>query len=216
MPLEINSNTSLDSTANSADQSSLNGILERKNRILSELSIQAEAIGNEAEADQAEALGNSNEAEAPKPRRRGAPAGNQNNFQHGLYSRALTKVKRGRLRGKAKKLAAETLQAVLQDQGPLDQIPVTLQWVIERFSKRVGRLRQLEHAVESLVERNPQVKDNGQVLAKLNSYIQPLEDATINDARLIGFVKKTASSDALRDYVEARYSDDNKEDTRGE
>jgi hypothetical protein len=216
MPLEINSHASDDTEPQPLNLRASGGILARNESQNFVFPSHAEAIGDLQQSDlQAEP---SNEAEAAPPKRGpGAPAGNQNNFRHGLYSKQLQKVKRGRLRGKAKKLAAETLQAVLQDQGPLDQIPVTLQWVIERFSKRVGRLRQLEHAVESLIERNPQVKDNGQVLSKLNSYLMPLEDATINDARLIGFVKKTATSDPLRDYIETNYSSGGgKEDTRGE
>jgi hypothetical protein len=216
--LKVNSHASDDPMPQPDDpmpQRALNGQIDA-------LQAGLEAVSNQAESDQQpagavaeqERIANlSNEAEAPK-RRRGAPKNNQNNFRHGLYSKALQQVKRGKLRGRAKRLAAETLAAVLEDQGDLSQIPTTLQWVCERFSKRVGRLRQMERAIESLIERNPQVKDNGQVLAKLNGYIQPLEDATINDARLIGFVKKIASSDPLRDYIEANYS--NGKDNNGE
>src|SRR5262245_8160553 len=52
----------------------------------------------------------------------GAPKGNKNRLEHGAYSRDLEIARKRRLKGKARRLVAETLSAVLNDQGPLDSL----------------------------------------------------------------------------------------------
>ena len=125
--------------------------------------------------------------EPPVKRKPGAPRGNKNRLEHGAYSRELEAAKKRRLKGKARRLVAETLSAVLNDQGPLDSLSLTFQFTCQRFAKRVGRLHQMERAVEHTLKLHPTIKDNPKSLSKLYEYLRPLENDALNDARVIGF-----------------------------
>jgi len=128
-------------------------------------------------------------------RRVGAPMGNQNNLQHGAYSREIERAKKRRLRGNAKRAALETLAAVLREQGNPDDIPVTLQFVCRRFSRRVGWLHRMDRAVDGLIRKNPRLRENPKALAALYDLTRPVESDAINDAKTIGFERVTKDGD---------------------
>src|SRR6266536_1209038 len=95
------------------------------------------------------------EGQAPIKRKVGAPFGNMNNFKHGAFTRQLHKAKSGRLRGKAKRMAAETLACVLHDQGDTNGLSTTFQFYCQRFARRVARLHVMEKAIDDILQQNP-------------------------------------------------------------
>ena len=128
--------------------------------------------------------------DVPMKRSRGGQKGNANNLRHGGYSQDMEKAKKRKLRGSARRREIETLAAVLADQGNLDDIPVTLQFVCRRFSRRVGRLHAMDRAEDKLIRKNPKLKDNPSALAKLYELSRPLENDAIADAKIISFERR--------------------------
>ena len=149
--------------------------------------------------------------DGPIKRKRGAPVGNKNNLQHGAYSQDIERARKRRLRGSAKRLQIETLAAVLADQGNLDDLPMTLQFVCRRFSRRVGRLHRMDRAEDKLIRKNPKLKDNPSALAKLYELSRPLENDAIADAKIIGFVRVANDALSLDEYIDRKYGGEGEE-----
>lgn len=146
-------------------------------------------------------------------RKAGAPKNNLNNFRHGFYSKQLQRAKKGRLKGSARRKAAETLRLVLDDQGGPDNCSMTLQFICQRFSKRVARLSQMEKAVGNIIKKNPLVLEVPNALAKLYSFLRPIEQDAIDDAKTIGFRMANGSS-SIADQIRAIEQQQNDEQAK--
>lgn len=129
-------------------------------------------------------------------RKRGALPGNVNALKHGAFTKDIERARRRKLRGSAKRREIETLAAVLRDQGDLDSVPMTLQFLCRRFARVVGRIYNLDKAEDRLLRQHPELRRNGPALVKLYDSRRSLEADALALARTIGFARRTGTEGA--------------------
>ena len=210
---------------NSAAASASNGKTGATVPVSSDEALKSSLIANRRSKneskDSAEPISTDAEAEAEHrrlyshPGRAGAPKGNINNLKHGMYSERVVKSKTTRLRGKSRRIVQATAEAVLRDQGDIDNLSATFQFTVQRFAKRVGRLHAMDRALEKFIKRNPLVRDQPVALAKFHAFVQSLESDALETARVIGFqriVGKDSVAERMRQIELEQQGKNDKDD----
>jgi hypothetical protein len=112
----------------------------------------------------------------------------------------------------SKTVARRFYRALLDSLGGRENLSAQELELLDHLKRDKEVLCDMLAARDEILETKPSVRRNIGVLSKIDSYINPISVRIVNNLQRVGLARRAKTIDPLKDYVEATYSSNGKDD----